>query len=134
MCFILLWCMCLQLAAMPLLRVIVQQCLFLNSSVIVQDLRGVEGWGRGLAQEHGYTARFWGAGKATHEGKALAALGLHPPGFASQVHTHHPQSAACHIILLIVEAVKLLQHVWAPHCKYTLYTCTLDALLMMYTV
>ncbi|KAL3161025.1 hypothetical protein ABBQ38_009409 [Trebouxia sp. C0009 RCD-2024] len=43
-----------------------------------------EGWARGLAEEHGYTVKFWGAGKAIHEDRALAALGLQPPGFASQ--------------------------------------------------
>ena len=41
-----------------------------------------------------------------HEDKALAALGLQAPGFASQVHTI---PIACHIIMLVVP-VKLLQH------------------------
>lgn len=40
-----------------------------------------------MAEKHGYTVKFWGAGKAMHEGKALSALGVQGQdlGFASQV-------------------------------------------------
>ena len=40
-----------------------------------------------MAEKHGYTVKFWGAGKAMHEGKALSALGMQVKdlGFASQV-------------------------------------------------
>ncbi|KAA6429266.1 MAG: methyltransferase type 12 [Trebouxia sp. A1-2] len=45
-----------------------------------------EDWSKGLAGRHGYTVKFWGAGKAMHEGKALSALGVQGRGlgFASQ--------------------------------------------------
>ncbi|KAL0050416.1 hypothetical protein WJX82_010839 [Trebouxia sp. C0006] len=45
-----------------------------------------EEWSKGVAEKHGYTVKFWGAGKAMHEGKALSALGVQGKdlGFASQ--------------------------------------------------
>ncbi|KAL3162894.1 hypothetical protein ABBQ32_009341 [Trebouxia sp. C0010 RCD-2024] len=52
-----------------------------------------QGWAQGLAEEHGYTVKFWGAGKAIHEDRALAALGLQPPGFASQAAVFRRKSA-----------------------------------------
>ena len=41
-----------------------------------------------MAEKHGYTVKFWGAGRALHEGKALSALDVQGQdlGFASQVH------------------------------------------------
>ena len=47
-----------------------------------------EEWSKGVAEKHGYTVKFWGAGRALHEGKALSALDVQGQdlGFASQVH------------------------------------------------
>ena len=44
-------------------------------------------WGQGLAEKHGYSVKFWGAGRAMQEGRALATLGMQGQdlGFASQV-------------------------------------------------
>ena len=44
-------------------------------------------WSNGLAEQYGYTVKFWGAGNAMDEGRALAALSLQGQnlGFASQV-------------------------------------------------
>ena len=83
--------------AEPVVQMIVQQMTHISACRTRAEF---EGWGRGLAEEHGYTVKFWGAGQATHEARALAALGLQPPGFASQVHiiTHLP----FHIILPVV--------------------------------
>jgi len=40
-----------------------------------------------VAEKHGYTVKFWGAGKAMHEVNGLTTLGLQGKdlGFASQV-------------------------------------------------
>lgn len=44
-------------------------------------------WGQGLAEKHGYSVKFWGAGRAMQEGRAIATLGMQGQdlGFASQV-------------------------------------------------
>lgn len=44
-------------------------------------------WGNGLGEQFGYSVKFWGAGKAMAEERALTALGMKGQdiGFASQV-------------------------------------------------
>ena len=62
-----------------------QTCLYVVMAC--RTRKEFEKWGKGLAEEHGYTVKFWGAGKAMEEGKALTALSLQGQdlGFASQV-------------------------------------------------
>ena len=59
-----------------------------RSSWSCRTRKEFEEWSKGAAAKYGYTVKFWGAGKAMHEARALTALGVlgQDLGFASQVH------------------------------------------------
>lgn len=61
----------------------------LQQLTICRTRQEFQQWAEPLAEQYGYTVKFWGAGKAMAEERALLALGMpgQDLGFASQV-TH----------------------------------------------
>ena len=66
----------------------------LDTVVICRTRKEFQQWAEPLAEQYGYAVRFWGAGKAMAEERALAALGMQGQdlGFASQVTDTHSKS------------------------------------------
>lgn len=63
-------------------------CTQARKALSCRTRKEFEEWSKGAAAKYGYTVKFWGAGKAMHEARALTALGVlgQDLGFASQVH------------------------------------------------
>ena len=68
------------------------QCAEALSVLACRTRQEFQQWAEPLAEQFGYSVKFWGAGKAMAEQRALTALGLQDQdlGFASQVSVARP--------------------------------------------